>query len=117
MTNTNEDIDRARKVVSNLNESSNKTALSKRLDALRPKQSSNIDVYIIPQSILSLSMNTNTISFNDFDTVEDYAIINAFDLTVTSNLTYDIDAILATSISNKDKTLTLDNDTIEIKEL
>ena len=77
---------------------------------------SNIDVYVKPQSILSMSMDTNIVSFEDFDGVNDYEIPNAINISIESNLSYNLYASLEAEISNKDNTKTIDKSILQIKE-
>lgn len=78
--------------------------------------SSNIDVYIVPQNILSMSLNTNQISFEDFDGVEDMELKSALDLHVESTLPYDLYASLESEISNSDNSSIVDKLILSIKE-
>lgn len=78
--------------------------------------SSNIDVYIIPQNILSMSLSTNNISFEDFDGVEDMELRSAIDLHIESTLPYDLYSSLESPISNTDGTSYIDNSILSIKE-
>ena len=110
------DIEDARDLVNQLPDSSKKDELNNRLDALLPKTAtSNIDVYIQPQSILSLSLDTNSVIFEDFNGVEDMEMQNAFNLTVESSLPYEVSASLASEIQNSDKSTTVDASLLSIK--
>ena len=110
------DIEDARDLVNQLPDSSKKDELNARLDALLPKTAtSNIDIYIQPQSILSLSLDTNSVTFEDFNGVEDMEMQNAFNLTVESSLPYEVSASLVSEIQNSDKTETADISLLSIK--
>ena len=87
------------------------------LTGLTPKVvSSNLDVYIKSENILQMSLDTNSISFDDFSGIEDVEKINAVNLTINSSLPYQINAYLPTEIQNTDKTKTLDKSILNIKE-
>lgn len=77
---------------------------------------SNIDVYIRPQSILSVSLNTNVVSFEDFDGIDSLEIPGAINIFVESNLPYDLFASLESEISNSDNTKTLNEQILGLKE-
>lgn len=53
--------------------------------------------------MLKLSLNTNSITFEDFSRVEDVERLNAIKLSINSSLSYDINAYLPTEIQNGDK--------------
>ena len=76
---------------------------------------SNIDVYIKSESMVSLSLNTNQVAFEDFSGVEDMEKLNAVNLTISSSLPYKVNAYLATNIENSDKSYTMDKDILNIK--
>lgn len=80
-----------------------------------PKISSNIDIYIQPQSILSASINTNTVSFEDVDFINDIEITNAIELSISSSLPYQVNTSLETDITNNDNTNNLNPDVLSIK--
>lgn len=77
---------------------------------------SNIDVYIKPQSILSLSMDTNSVTFDEFDGVTSCEMPSAINLSIESSLPYNIYASLESEISNSDNTKTIDKSILGIKE-
>lgn len=76
----------------------------------------NIDVYIKPQNILSLSMDTNSITFDEFDGVASYEMSRAVNLSIESNLPYNLYASLEAEISNADNSKTIDKSILGIKE-
>lgn len=80
------------------------------------EQAMNIDVYIKPQSILSVSLNTNYVSFEDFNGTEDTEYRNSIKIEIESNLPYVLRASLASEIQNNDKTKTMNKSILEIKE-
>ena len=77
--------------------------------------SSNSDIYIKGKNTLSLSLDTNTIVFEDFDGTEDMELLKAVNLTVSSSLPYDIKSTLDTDISNSDKSIVLNPMILNIK--
>ena len=82
----------------------------------RKLTTSNLDVYIKSENILQMSLDTNSISFDDFSGIEDVEKINAVNLTINSSLPYQINTYLPTEIQNSDKTKTLDKSILNIKE-
>lgn len=79
------------------------------------KSSSNIDVYIKPQSILSVSLNLNSVTFEEFNGVDNMEMLGALELSVDSNLPYDINAVLESEITNSEGTKTMDKSIFGIK--
>lgn len=75
----------------------------------------NIDMYIKPQNILSMSLSTNNISFEDFDNTEDLEYLNAVEVTVNSSLPYQLNAYLESEIQNADKTKYINKSILNIK--
>ena len=111
------DINKALDIVNGLPDSDFKNELLERLYLLIPKKSTSmIDVYVVPQNILSMSLSTNNICFEDFDGVEDMDFRNALDLNIESTLPYSLHASLDSEISNSDGSLILDKSILSIKE-
>ena len=81
----------------------------------RKTESVNTDIYIKMKNIVSLSLDTNSIVFEDVDSTEDTELRNAVNLTVNSSLPYRVNAYLEGDIYNKDKTTTLDKTMLNIK--
>lgn len=82
----------------------------------KKKNSVNTDVYIKPQNMLSMTLSTNNITFDDVDATEDTEKLNALNITVISSLPYSLNAYLESEIQNKDKTNTLDKSILNIRE-
>ena len=77
--------------------------------------SANADIYIIPKNTLSLSLNTNSIIFDDIDSTQDTELKSAVNLTVNSSLPYTVSASLESEMYNKDKSDSLDKSLLNIK--
>ena len=77
---------------------------------------SNLDVYIKSENLLSLSLDTNNITFDDFSGIEDLEKTNAINLTINSSLPYSINAYLPTEVQNSDKSKTMNKEILNIKE-
>lgn len=82
----------------------------------RLNATANLDVYIKCENMLVLSMNTNSITFEDFSGIEDVERPNAVELNINSSLPYDINAYLPVEIQNADKSKTMDMSILNIKE-
>ena len=82
----------------------------------RKTATANVDIYIKCENILNLSLDTNSVTFEDFSGVEDMEKQNAINIKVNSSLAYDINAYMATEIQNSDKTNTMDLNIFNIKE-
>ena len=120
---TAESLNEARNLVNALPEGDVKKGLQARLNAIMPNNitftkesaSANVDVYIKSENMLSLSLNTNSITFDDFGGTEDLVEENAVVLTVNSSLPYKVNASLATEIQNAAKDKTMDKEILNIK--
>lgn len=118
-----EDIKNARDLVNKLPESSNKDILNDRLNAILPNidsptpqsVSGNSDIYIKMKNVLSLSLDTNVVIFEDFSGTEDIEKQNAISLTVVSSLPYEVNAFLESEIQNSDGSKIIDKSTLGIK--
>ena len=106
-TTTKANIAAARTLVNQMAEGVDKNNFQKRLDALtqvtdhtlsKLTSSASVDVYIVCENLLSLSLSTNSIVFDNFGGTEDLVQTNAVSLTVNSSLPYDVNAYLATDI-------------------
>ena len=118
------DIEAARDTVNKLPESADKDALQDRLNSvivsgdgpLTPESVTvNSDIYIKPQNVLSLTLDTNSIIFDDFDGTENLEKLGAINLTVNSSLPYELNAYLASNIENSDKTSTMQKEILNLK--
>ena len=67
------------------------------------------------KNTLSLSLDTNSITFENFSGVEDMEKLSAVNLTVESSLPYEVNASLETEIQNADKTEVVDKSIFGIK--
>ena len=118
------DIETARDLVNKLSESTLKDELQDRLNAIMPNITSsssrnttgNIDVYIKSENMLSMSLDTNSITFDDFSGVEDIEKVNAVNISINSSLPYQLNAYLPVEIQNSDKSVTMNKDILNIKE-
>lgn len=117
-----DDISKARSLVNSLRETNLKDNLQLRLNIISPNMSmsekcvsSNLDIYIKSENMLSLSLDTNSIMFDGFSGVDDIEKLNAINLTVSSSLPYKINAYLSTEIQNGDKSKTMDRAILNIR--
>lgn len=122
---TSENIRLAREAVNNLVESMQKDALQERLNALvnisdmpftLKSVTANIDVYIKCENMLLMSLDTNSITFEDFSGIQDLEKVNSVNITVNSSLPYQLNAYLPVEIQNTDKSNTMDKQILNIKE-
>ena len=75
----------------------------------------NLDVYIKSENMLSLSLDTNSVTFDGYSGVEDIEMFNVVNLTISSSLPYKINAYLADEIQNSDKSNIIDKSMLNIK--
>lgn len=77
--------------------------------------SSNLDIYIKSENMISISLNTNSVIFDDFSGVDDVEQPNAINIIINSSLPYQINAYLANEIQNSDKSKIMDKSILNIK--
>lgn len=113
----------ARELVNALPEGVNKDGLQGRLNALTRitdvtmpinSATANVDIYIKCENMLSLSLDTNSVTFEDFGGTEDLEKTNAVTLSINSSLPYDVNAYLPTAIQGS-RGGVMDPDTLRIK--
>ena len=75
----------------------------------------SMNLYIKSENSLSMSLNTNSIIFDNYSGVEDVEKLKALELTISSSLPYNINAYLESDISNADKSKLLDKELFNIK--
>ena len=78
--------------------------------------SANIDVYIKSMNSLSMSLNTSSVTFEDYSGVEDKEMQNAVEISVSSSLPYTLNAYLENPLQNSDGTSIIEASSLNIKE-
>ena len=95
----------------------NESIKSTMIGVLIPENTTaNLDVYIKSENMLSLSVDTNNIIFDDFSGIEDVIKKNAINLRINSSLPYELNAYLSTEIQNTDKSNIMNKNIFNIKE-
>ncbi|MBQ8997942.1 MAG: leucine-rich repeat domain-containing protein [Clostridium sp.] len=121
-TPTVETLDTIREKVNALPESFRKEALQRALNSMsvdleleRENVSANLDVYIKCENMLSLSLDTNSVTFDNYNGTEDVVKPSAINLTVNSSLSYKVNVYLESNIVNKDGSNAIDVSLFNIK--
>ena len=119
---TNESLAYARRLVNEMPEGELKEQYQARLNAVninmefvKKNATANVDIYIKSENMLKLTLNTNSITFEDFSGVDDMEKPNGLNLTVSSSLPYKVDAYLVTDIQNATKDKNMDKEILKIK--
>ena len=86
------------------------------LDFVRENVSSNLDIYIKSENLLSMSLNTDVVSFENYSGVAPQEKLGAVNITINSSLPYDLSAYMPTEISNADGSKKIGFDIFNIKE-
>ena len=119
------DIEMARMQLNRLENSNIKLELQELLNNIEPidmpimsyeETTASADIYIVPLNKLAITIDTNNISFEDFDATESMEKRSAFNIEVESTLPYSLEVSMPTDITNKDSTSIVDKDLISIKE-
>ena len=122
---TIENLTIARNLVNQMSESELKNEFQQRLNNLSinyglPTEdiisTSNVDVYIKYENMISMALSTNSVSFEDCSLVADTEKNNAISISINSSLPYQLNSYLVTEIQNNDKSSTLDIDVLSIKD-
>ena len=120
-----ENVERARMWINLMDESTLKDQLQESVNNIfdisdmvleRKTTSSNLDIYIKSENMLSLSLDTNSVTFDDYSGVEDMEMLGAVNLTINSSLPYQLNAYMSSEITNSDKSNTLPIDILNIRE-
>lgn len=87
------------------------------LSSIEPKNlTCNTDIYFKPENMLSVTLSTNNITFEDYSGIDNLNMNNAFTITVNSSLPYELNASMPVEIYNSDKTNYLPREILNIKE-
>ena len=119
---TVESLHDVRRMVNMLPESFRKEELQRALNSIsvdleleRLSSTANLDVYIKSENMLSLSLDTNSVTFDNYSGTEDIIKSNVVKLTVNSSLPYKINAYLESKIENADGSSNIDTSLFNIK--
>ena len=82
----------------------------------RKTATANVDVYIKCENMLSMSLNTNSIIFDDFSGVEDMEKQGIVEISINSSLPYQLNAYLPVEIENSNKSNIMNKEILNIKE-
>ena len=122
---SSENISRARMWTNMLKESTLKDELQNEINTItnaedvtfeKKSATANLDVYIKSENMLSMSLNTNSVTFDNYSGVEDIELEDAIEISINSSLPYDLNAYLESEIQNADKSATMDIDLLKIKD-
>ena len=119
-----DNISQARYWTNLVKESSRKDSIQSDINSLNASglsidksiTSSNSDIYIKGKNTLSMSLDTNYIVFDEFDSVDNMEKINALEISIDSSLPYDMFTHLESNIQNQDSSNILSNLILDIKE-
>ena len=119
-----EKLEETRRLVNSIQNEEIRRYLNEKLDGFnigfgeleRKTASANLDLYIKSENILMMSLDTSSITFEDFSGVEDMEKENAVNVTISSSLPYQLNAYLPAEIQSSDKTNTMDKQILNIKE-
>lgn len=122
---TTEKLSQARYWINLLKESTLKDELQEEVNEVfeledikieKKSSTANMDVYIKSENMVSMTLNTSQITFEDFSGVEDIEKNNAINVMVNSSLPYKLNAYLSSDIQNSDKSASMNNNILSIKE-
>ena len=76
----------------------------------------NLDLYIKSNNSLTMSLSTNSVTFENYSGVEDLEMLDAVNITVNSSLPYSLNAYMPSLISNSDGSNTMDANILNIRD-
>ena len=119
-----EDISYFRTIINDLDESSNKDLLQDKLNNIFPNTfelerksaTGNLDVYVKSQNMLSMSLDTNSVTFDGYSGTEDMEMLGVVNISINSSLPYSLNAYMPNEIANADKSEVLPTDILNIRD-
>lgn len=90
-------------------ESNNKDVLD------RYTTTSNLDLYIQSKNMLSMTLSTNNVSFEEYSGIDDLVINNAINININSSLPYQLSSYMISEIESSDKVNRIEKDLFNIK--
>lgn len=118
-----DDIANARDLINKMPDSSEKNAFKARVDAIfanitltKETVTSNLDIYIKSENMLSMSLDTNTVTFDNYSGTEPIEKLGAVNITINSSLPYNLNAYMPNKITNADGSNMMDLDILNIRE-
>ena len=76
----------------------------------------NMDIYVKSANMLSMSLNTNSITFEGYSGTSSLEMKDAVEISINSSLPYTLNASIESPIQNKDGTSVIPSDILNIKE-
>ena len=86
------------------------------LELEKKKVSANLDMYIKPENSMSMSLSTNSITFDNYTGLEDMEKLGALDITINSSLPYSLNAYMPKELSNSDGSSSMGVNLLNIRE-
>ena len=86
------------------------------LEIEKKTATANLDLYVKSNNSLTMSLSTNSVTFENYSGVEDLEILDAVNITVNSSLPYSLNAYMPTLMSNADGSNTMDVNILNIRE-
>ena len=86
------------------------------LELEKKKVSANIDMYIKPENSISMSLSTNSITFDNYTGLEDIEKLGALNITINSSLPYDLNAYMPKELSNADGSSSMGINLLNIRD-
>ena len=122
---TIDNLNTARNIVNQMDEGELKEQLQQRLNQIsnlndlqleRKTSTSNVDIYIKSENMLSMALSTNTITFENYSGVDDLEQSNAIKISINSSLPYQLNSYLVSEMQNADGAKIIDKDRLNIKD-
>ena len=82
----------------------------------KKKVTANLDMYIKPENSISMSLSTNSITFDNYTGLEDMEKLGALDITINSSLPYNLNAYMPKELSNADGSSSMGVNLLNIRD-
>ena len=122
---TTENISRARMWTNLLKESIFKDQLQNEINSIteiedlkleKKTVTSNMDLYVKSENMLSMTLSTNFITFDNYGGAEDIEKLDALEISINSSLPYSLNSYLVSEIQNNDGSSMIDRELFNIRE-
>lgn len=94
----------------------NNTFVTTGMDFEKKNITANMDIYVKYKNMLSMSLSTNRVTFENYSGVDELEMLNAVEITVNSSLPYSLNVSMPSEIYNKDKTNSMPISILNVRE-
>ena len=86
------------------------------LEIEKKTATANLDLYVKSNNSLTMSLSTNSVTFENYSGVEDLEMLDAVSITINSSLPYSLNAYMLVQMSNADSSNIMDANVLNIRD-